>query len=188
VQLGEMDDKEKKNSSLLKGMLPEEMTLATALQLLSLPRNLGKNPESDADIMAQNGKYGPYIVSGKETRSLPEELSPLDMTLEQALELLSQPKPGRGRRAAKTSEPLKAFDDSPITGKPIKVLSGRFGDYITDGVTNVTLPKGTSLEELTFDGVLDMLAVKAAKGPAPKFKKTRTAKTPVKKAAKKTKK
>jgi DNA topoisomerase-1 len=190
IQLGEIDDKEKKNASLLKDMLPESITLDTALQLLSLPRNLGQHPELETDVFAQNGKYGPYISCGKETRSLPAGLSPLAINLEQALDLLSQPKQQRGRRgaAAKVQEPVKAFDVSPVTGNPVQLLSGRFGDYITDGTTNVTLPKSMTAEELTFEQALDMLADKAAKGPAPKRGKTaakKTVKKPAKKAAKK---
>ena len=182
IQLGEADDKEKKNASLLKDMLPESVTLDIALQLLSLPRNLGKHPDTDVDVFAQNGKYGPYLSCGKETRSLPADLSPLVVGLKQALELLSQPKPQRGRRggAGKVQEPLKAFGISPVTDNPVQLLSGRFGDYITDGATNVTLPKGLTAEELTFDRALEMLADKAAKGAVPKRKKA------VKKAAKKT--
>ncbi|MDR0521373.1 MAG: type I DNA topoisomerase [Planctomycetaceae bacterium] len=162
LQLGEADDKERKNASLLRGMEPADITLDLALRLLSLPRNLGKHPETGADVFAQNGKYGPYISSGKETRSLPADLSPLDVTLDQAAELLAQPKT-RGRKAAKAAEPVWVFGVSPVTGKEVQVLSGRFGDYITDGVTNLTLPKGTSAAELTFEEVLEMLFLKSGK-------------------------
>jgi DNA topoisomerase-1 len=187
IQLGEMDDKAKKNASLLKNMLPETVTLDIALQLLSLPRLLGKNPDTNIDITAQNGKYGPYLSCGTETRSLPADMSPLTVTLDQALELLSQPKQQRGRRgaAAKTQEPLKALGESPVTGNSIKLLSGRFGDYITDGVTNATLPKTISAEDLTLDRALELLADKAAKGPAPKRKKATTKKAAKKKVTKK---
>ncbi|MCL2710211.1 MAG: type I DNA topoisomerase [Planctomycetaceae bacterium] len=175
IQLGEADDKAKKNASLLKDMLPESITLDTALQLLSLPRNLGKHPDSGVDVFAQNGKYGPYISCGKDTRSLPATLSPIVINLGQALELLSQPKQQRGRRGATstTQEAIKTFEESPTTGNPIKLLSGRFGDYITDGTTNVTLPKGTTAEELTFDRALELITAKAAKGTAPKRKTTK---------------
>jgi len=181
IQLGETDDKERKNASLLKDMLPESVTLDVALQLLSLPRNLGQNSEAGADVFAQNGKFGPYISCGKDTRSLPVGVSPLTVSLEQALELLSQPKQQRGRRgaASKEQEPLKAFDVSPVTGNPIKLLSGRYGDYITDGVTNATLPKTLSAEDLTFDRALELLVDKASKGK-------KIVKKAVKKAAKKT--
>jgi len=189
IQLGEADDKEKKNASLLKDMLPESITLDTALQLLSLPRNLGKHPDTNIDVFAQNGKYGPYISCGTDTRSLPADLSPLAVNLGQALELLSQPKQARGRRgaASSTQAAIKTFEASPTTGNPIKLLSGRFGDYITDGTTNVTLPKGTTAEELTFDRALELLTDKAAKGTTPKRGKAtkKAAKKTVKKAAKK---
>jgi DNA topoisomerase-1 len=172
-------------------MLPETVTLDVALQLLSLPRNLGKNPESDIDVFAQNGKYGPYISCGTDTRSLPADLSPLEVDLDQALALLAQPKAQRGRRgaAAKTQEPLKAFGESPVTGNPVKLLSGRYGNYLTDGTTNATLPKGTAAEALTFERALELLADKAVKGPSNQSRSRtaakKTAKKAVKKAAKK---
>ena len=190
VQLGEQDDTKKKNTSLLKNMLPETVTLDMALQLLRLPRNLGKNPDTNIDVFAQNGKYGPYISSGTETRSLPADLSPLEVDLEQALTLLAQPKAQRGRRgaAAQTQEPLKAFGMSPVTGNPVKLLSGKYGNYITDGETNATLPKAMTAEELTFERALELLADKAAKGPVPKRKMVtrKAAKKTVRKAVKKT--
>jgi len=185
IQLGEADDKTKKNASLLKDMLPETVTLDVALQLLSLPRNLGKHPDTNIDVFAQNGKFGPYISCGTDTRSLPAELSPIAINLGQALELLAQPKQQRGRRGAATATQaaLKTFEASPTTGNPIKLLSGRFGDYITDGTTNVTLPKGTTAEDLTFDRAVELLTDKAAKGTTPKRKATK--KATVKKATKK---
>jgi DNA topoisomerase-1 len=101
------------------------------------------------------------------------------------LEILSQPKTRSARGTGKTNEPLKSFDNSPVTDKPIKVLAGRFGNYVTDGTTNVTIPKGVTVEELTFDRVVDMLAEKAAKGPAPKTRKKTAAKKTAKKTTKK---
>jgi DNA topoisomerase-1 len=188
IQLGAADDDDKRNASLLKGMTAETIDFETALKLLTLPRNLGKY--IGANIIVQNGKFGPYISCGKETRSLPNGFSPLDINFDEAVMLLSQPKV-RGKHAgtaATPKEPLKAFADSPVTGKPIRVLSGRFGNYITDGVTNVTVPKGMELEEITFDRATDMLAEKAARGPAPRAKsaaRRKAAGTPRKKAAKK---
>jgi DNA topoisomerase-1 len=180
VQRGNPDDEEKpQNASLLKGMNPSEIDLATALKLLTLPRNLGDHPQLNAPVMAYNGRFGPYVKCGEETRSLPAEISPLDVTLEQALHLLAQPKQrGRGGPSAKR-EPLKVFEASPITGEKVQLLDGRYGPYVTDGTTNASLPKGTPVEELTFNEALDLLAVRAAAGP-PKKKaaKKKAAKSP----------
>lgn len=187
VQRGFPDDENKQNAALLKGMSPESITLELAVKLLSLPRNLGMNPEKGEEVFARDGKFGPYITCGDETRSLPNEISPLEIELSQALELLSQPKVRTARGTSRNNEPLKLFDESPVTGKPIKLLSGRFGNYVTDGTTNVTIPKGFTIEELTFDRALDLLAEKAAKGPTAKRRFTKkTTKKTAKKAAKKT--
>jgi DNA topoisomerase-1 len=166
VQMGAADEDEKpKNASLLPGMKPEEVTFEVAVKLLTLPRTLGEHPQSKEPIVAFNGKFGPYIKSGEETRSLPKELSPLDVTLDQAVELLAQPKTRGGRGRAAPREPLKAFEASPITQQPVKVLAGRYGNYVTDGTTNATLPKGVLPEDLTFQQALDLLAERAARGP-----------------------
>ena len=212
IQRGSTDDDEKpQNAGLLKGMNPEEIDLETALKLLSLPRTLGvhppmppvKNkdgeekpdPRTDQEIQAFNGRYGPYVKCGTETRSLPAEISPLDVTFEKAVELLAQPKT-RGRGAKK--EPLKVFEKpSPVTEKQVQILDGRYGPYITDGTTNISVRKGMVVEEITYDEALGLLAEKAAAGPAPKKKKAAKKKaakkksttnkkaTPKKKAAKK---
>ncbi len=177
IQRGTMEDEEKpQNASLLKGMIPADIDLATALKLLTLPRNLGNNPTNNEPIMAFNGRFGPYVKSGEETRSLPADISPLDVTLEQAIHLLSQPKQhGRGRAAAKR-EPLKVFDASPVTNEKVQLLDGRYGPYVTDGETNASLPKGTAVEELTFQEALDLLAARAAAGPPKKKAKKKAAK------------
>jgi DNA topoisomerase-1 len=190
VQLGANDDEEKKNRSLLKGMVPEELTVETALALFSLPRNLGNHPESGDPIEANDGRYGPYIKCGTDTRSLPEGVSPLEVTLAEAVDLLKQPKT-RGRAAPK--EPIKLFDASPITGNPVKLLEGRFGPYVTDGTTNASLPKAVDPASFTFEAALDLLAERAARGPSVKKssrkKAAKAAKTadgePKKKATKK---
>jgi len=208
VQRGVMSDDEEEekpqNAGLLKGMEPEDVDFATALKLLSLPRDLGEHPETEKTkkdqaegndtlvgkiIEAHNGRYGPYIKCDKETRSLPADISPLEVTQQQAIEILAQPKT-RGRGAAK-KPPLKVFDPSPVTEKPVQILDGRFGPYVTDGSTNVSLRKGMIVEEITFDEAVSMLADKAAQGPSPKKKKAAKKKsakkkaTPKKKAAKK---
>lgn len=183
VQLGLADEGEKpKNAGLLKGMSVEDITLEVALKLLSLPRLVGEHPDSKEVIEAFNGRYGPYIKCGSETRSLPDDVSPLDVQLEQSLFLLSQPK-RRGRSAPK--EPIKTFESSPITEQPIRLLEGRYGPYVTDGETNASLPKGTETETVTFEQALQLLAERAAKGPSRKKKKTKKKATKKKSAKKK---
>ncbi|MGL4941979.1 MAG: type I DNA topoisomerase [Thermoguttaceae bacterium] len=169
VQRGTAGDGVKpQNASLLKGMTPEMVTLEVALALLSLPRLLGKTTSGD-DVFASNGPYGPYVKSGSDTRSLPEGVSPLEVTLEEAIHILAQPKT-HGRRTAggAAAPPVREFGESPVTGKSVRVMNGRFGMYITDGVTNVTLPRGSTPDELTQELALDMLAIKAAAGPSPR--------------------
>jgi DNA topoisomerase I len=187
VQCGTAEDDEKKNASLMRGMKPEDVTLEVALKLLSLPRTLGEHPQTHEPVVAQNGRYGPFIKCGNETRSLPDSLSPLEVTLEQALQLLAQPKGGRGRGASK--EPLKVFDASPVTGQPVRLLAGRYGPYVADGVTNASLPRGTAPEEVTFEYALSLLKARAERGPVERPTRRRaaakTAKAPAKKAVKK---
>jgi len=164
VQLGSADDEEKpKMASLLKEMVFDEVDLALALRLLSLPRSLGAHPESGAEIKALNGRYGPYITCDTETRSLPPDVSPLDVTLEQALALLAQPKL-RGKRSFGAA-PLKTLGPSPVTGKPVDLRSGRYGPYVADGVTNASLPKTSDPETITLEQALELLAARAAAGP-----------------------
>ncbi|MDZ4783977.1 MAG: type I DNA topoisomerase [Planctomycetia bacterium] len=168
VQRGDADDEDKpKNASLLKGMKPEDVDLATAIRLLSLPRTLGVHPESNEPIISQNGRFGPYIKCGTDTRSLPAGVSPIEVTLSEALELLAQPKAAR-RGFGAPKEPLRTLEASPITGEPIKLLEGRYGFYVTDGVTNASLPKENKPEELTLPQALDLLAIRAAAGPPAK--------------------
>ena len=193
VQLGSTDDDEKpKNASLLKGMVPDDVTIEVALKLLSLPRTLGNHPDTSESVVAHNGRFGPYIKCSDETRSLPAGKSPIEVTLQEALELLAQPKQNRRGRAT-PREPLKTFEDSPETGEPIKLLDGRYGPYVTDGSTNASIPKSTPIEDVDFELAVDLLAERAAKAPAKKKKKKKTGKkkvaktkkTPQKKAAKK---
>ena len=180
VQRGTPEDDEKpQNASLLKGMEPEEVDLETALKLLSpAPRRWASIPRTASRSMAHNGRFGPYVKCGDETRSLPDDVSPLDVTLEQALELLAQPKsaarrPRDSRSRSRSSTPRR----SP--SEPVQLLDGRYGPYVTDGETNASLPRTMSPDEVTFERALDLLAERAAKGPARK-------KTAKKKAAKKT--
>jgi DNA topoisomerase-1 len=164
VQLGAASDEEKpKFASVPRNLTPADVTLELALKLLALPRTLGNHPQTGEPVIATRGRFGPYVKSGTESRSLGEELSVLDITLEQALELLSQPRP-RGRGRAAPREPLKVFDASPVTRQPVKLLDGRYGPYVTDGETNASLPKGVAPDQLTFEAALDLLAERASAG------------------------
>lgn len=167
VQRGAGDEEEKpKNASLLPGMQPADVTFAVALDLLKLPRTLGEHPETHEPILSANGRYGPYIKHGSDFRSLPANISPVTVTLEEALAIFAQPKV-RGRRG-QAKEPLKTLEASPVTGQPIKVLEGRYGTYISDGVTNATLPKDLTPEQLTFPQAITLLEERAAMGPPKK--------------------
>ncbi|MBT2496528.1 type I DNA topoisomerase [Microbacterium sp. ISL-59] len=175
-----------RTASLFRSMSVDTIELDTALQLLSLPRVVGVDPESGDEITAQNGRFGPYLKKGTDSRSLESESQIFDVTLEQALEIYSQPKYGAGRRA---SSALAEFEADPVSGKPIRIRDGRFGAYVTDGETNVTIPRGQTVEDITFEIAVQMLADKRAKGPAPKrgaAKKAPAKKAPAKKPAAKT--
>ena len=151
------DEEKPQNASLLKGMQPEDVTIDVALKLLSLPRTLGQHPASGQPVVAYNGRYGPVreVRHARPARCRPG-LSPLDVTFEQAMELLAQPKTtGRGRGAVKR-EPLKVFEASPVTNNPVQLLAGRYGPYVTDGVTNASLPRGTAPEEVTLEYALNL--------------------------------
>jgi DNA topoisomerase-1 len=175
VQRGNPEDDEKpKNSSLLKGMRPEDVTLEIALRLLSLPRELGLHPQTNLPIVAYNGRFGPYVKSGEETRSLPADQSPIDVTLQQALDLLAQPKAAR-RGFGAPKEPLKVFDESPVTKQKIQLLEGRYGLYLNDGETNASLPKGVMADALTREEALELLAARAAMGPSKKASRRKKA-------------
>ena len=151
-----------RTASLFKSMDLAEIDLDTALMLLNLPRVVGTDPESGEEITAQNGRYGPYLKKGADTRSLPEEDQIFEIDLAGALDLYAQPKYG----ARRASSALKEFDADPESGKPIRVKDGRFGPYVTDGVTNATIPRGETVEEVDFDRAVQLLADKRAKGPA----------------------
>ncbi|UNK71743.1 type I DNA topoisomerase [Microbacterium sp. H1-D42] len=169
-----------RTGSLFRSMSVDTIDLDTALQLLSLPRVVGKDPESGEEITAQNGRFGPYLKKGTDSRSLESESQIFDITLEQALELYAQPKYG----ARKASSALAEFDADPVSGKPIRVRDGRFGAYVTDGETNVTIPRGQTPDDITFEIAVQMLADKRAKGPVKRgAKKAPAKKAPAKKAA-----
>ena len=165
-----------KTASLFKDMDLASIGLETALRLLSLPRVVGTDPESGEDITAQNGRYGPYLKKGTDSRSLTSENQLFDITLEEALAIYAQPKQ-RGRAAA---APLKELGADPASGKPVVVKDGRFGPYVTDGETNATLRKDDDPESITAERGFELLAEKRAKGPTTRKRTTR------KTAAKKT--
>ncbi|WP_158862576.1 type I DNA topoisomerase [Leifsonia sp. AG29] len=160
-----------RTASLFASMDTATIDLETALKLLDLPRTVGADPESGEEIQAQNGRYGPYLKKGTDTRSLPSEDDIFTIDLPGALELFAQPKYGN-RRA---SSALKEFDADPVSGKPVKVKDGRFGPYVTDGETNATIPRGETVDEVDFDRAVQLLADKRAKGPAKKTTTRRTA-------------
>jgi DNA topoisomerase-1 len=142
----------------------DTVDLETALRLLDLPRVVGIDPESGEEIQAQNGRYGPYLKKGADTRSLTSEDQIFDIDLTGAIELYAQPKYG----AKRASSALKEFEADPVSGKPIKVKDGRFGPYVTDGETNATIPRGETVDEVDFDRAVQLIADKRAKGPAKK--------------------
>ncbi|MQA61947.1 MAG: type I DNA topoisomerase [Actinophytocola sp.] len=155
-----------RTGSLLKSMSVETVTLEDALRLLSLPRIVGKDPESGDEITAQIGRYGPYLKKGTDSRSLESEQQIFDITLEDALKIYAEPK-RRGRQAS-AKPPLKELGNDPVSGKPMIVKDGRFGPYVTDGEYNASLRKSDSVEELDDGRAAELLAEKRAKGPAPK--------------------
>ncbi|GAB2925132.1 type I DNA topoisomerase [Streptomyces heilongjiangensis] len=169
-----------RTASLFKTMSLDTVTLDDALKLMSLPRVVGVDAEGQ-EITAQNGRYGPYLKKGTDSRSLQSEEQLFTITLEEALQIYSQPKQ-RGRAAAKP--PLKELGADPVSGKPVVVKDGRFGPYVTDGETNATLRSGDSVETITPERGFELLAEKRAKGPAKKTaKKAPAKKAPAKKAA-----
>jgi len=170
-----------RTGSLFKTMDLESITLDDALRLLSLPRVVGTDPASGEEITAQNGRYGPYLKKGTDSRSLGNEEELFTATLEDALKLYAEPK-RRGRQAAASAPSLKEMGNDPVSGKPMVVKDGRFGPYVTDGEYNASLRKSDSVETLTDERAAELLAEKRAKGPAPK-KTTRRA--PAKAGAKK---
>jgi DNA topoisomerase-1 len=186
LQLGLPDDEDKKTVSL-KGIPSDNLDLETAIKLVSLPKKLGEHPESHEPVLACHGPYGPYVQCGKERRSLPRNTLPWEANLEQALQLLAQPKRG-------SKQLIKMFAESPVTGQAVQLMEGRYGPYVSDGQTNASLPRDMSPDEVTLERALDLLAERAAKSPVKKkrgakkkaaAKKAPAKKPPAKKAAKK---
>ncbi len=172
-----------RTGSLFKSMSLDTVTLDDAVKLLSLPRVVGADPESGEEITAQNGRYGPYLKKGTDSRSLTTEDQLFSITLDEALKIYSQPKQ-RGRAAA--APPLKELGNDPVSGQPVVVKSGRFGEYVTDGEYNATLRKDDSVEAITIERAAELLAERRERGPAKKAGKKTAKKSGAKKSAKKT--
>jgi DNA topoisomerase-1 len=190
VQWGTADDPppghdKPKMASLFSTMTLERITIEDATQLLSLPRSLGADPADGQEVLAQNGRYGPYVSKGKESRSLANEEQLLTVTLDQALELLAQPRQFRGRGGAQPKPPLRELGTDPVSQRPVVAKEGRFGVYVTDGETNASLTRGDRIEAMTPERAYELLAIRretvAAQGGATARK--RPAKRPAKKAA-----
>jgi DNA topoisomerase-1 len=164
-----------RTASLLSTMNIETVGIDEALKLFTLPRVVGADPATGEEITAQNGRYGPYLKKGTDSRSLASEDAMFTVTLDEALALYAQPKT-RGRAAAAAAA-LREVGDDPATGKPMVIKDGRFGPYVTDGETNASLRKGDEVEALTIERAAELLADRRARGPAPK-RTTRKAAAP----------
>lgn len=172
-----------RTGSLFKSMTLDTVTLEQAVKLLDLPRIVGTDDDG-TEITAQNGRYGPYLKKGTDSRSLTSEDQIFDITLDQAKAIYAQPKQ-RGRGAA--TPPLKELGNDPVSGQPVIVKAGRFGEYVTDGEYNATLRKDDTVESITLERAAELLAERRERGPAKKAAKKGAKKAPAKKtAAKKT--
>ena len=181
VQLGDSSDNggKPRTASLFKSMSPETVTLEQALELLRLPRVVGTDPQSGEQILAANGRFGPYLKRGADTRSLGSEEQLLTVGVEEALALFAQPKTRRGRGQA--AEPLRELGTDPATGLPVVVREGRFGPYVTDGTTNASLRKGDEPTTVTIERAAELLAERRSAGPSTR-RRTTAKKAPAKKA------
>ncbi|MGQ0837190.1 type I DNA topoisomerase [Actinokineospora sp.] len=175
-----------RTGSLFKSMSLDTVTLDDALKLLSLPRVVGADPTSGEEITAQNGRYGPYLKKGTDSRSLTSEDQLFEIQLDEALKIYAEPKK-RGRQAAASAPPLRELGNDPVSGKPMVIKDGRFGPYVTDGETNGSLRKADNVETLTDERAAELLAEKRAKGPAPKRAAPVRRKAPAKKTPAKSK-
>jgi DNA topoisomerase-1 len=184
VQVGEITEggDKPRTASLFSSMDPATLTFEQALDLLRIPRTVGSDPETGEDVVAHNGRFGPYLKRGSDTRSLTSEDQLLSVTLDEARALFAQPKQRRGRASA---APLRELGTDPVTNLPVVVKDGRFGPYVTDGTTNASLRKGDSVEEIDMDRASEMLAERRAAGPPTRKKKAAKKTAPAKKAAKK---
>ena len=178
VQLGETPERVKgktpempRRASIPAGVSHAEITLAQALQLLSLPRELGFNPADGQAVLASRGRFGPYVKHGDEFRSLEESDDVFTITLERALELLAAPKASRRRTPMKTQ--LRAMGNRPDGGAEIKLMDGRYGPYVTDGTTNASLPKSADPAALTLEAAVELLKAREALGPSTRARRGR---------------
>ena len=170
-----------RTGSLFGSMDLQTVTLEDALKLLSLPRWVGVDPQSGEEITAQNGRYGPYLKRGTDSRSLASEDQIFDIALDEALKIYAEPK-RRGRQGAATP-PLRELGTDPASGKPMVIKDGRFGPYVTDGETNASLRKGDDVLTITDGRASELLADRRARGPVKKVaKKVVRKKAPEKKA------
>jgi DNA topoisomerase-1 len=160
-----------RTASLFKDMDLATLDLDTALQLLTLPRIVGKDPADGEEITAQNGRYGPYLKKGTDSRSIQTESQLFTITLQEALAIYAKPKE-RGRAAV---APLKELGDDPVSSRPMVVKEGRFGPYVTDGETNATLRKDDEPESITPERGAELLAEKRARGPVTRKRATKKA-------------
>ena len=167
VQVGTAEDtgkKKPKTASLLRSMTLDGIELADALKLLTLPRTVGTDPADGTPITAQNGRYGPYIQKGSDSRTLESEELMFTITLEECLAILAQPK-GRRRQAA-AQPPLRELGADPASGQPMVIKDGRWGPYVTDGQTNASLRTGDAVETLTPERAAELLQLRRERGPA----------------------
>jgi DNA topoisomerase-1 len=170
-----------RTGSLLRSMDLQTVTLEDALKLLSLPRVVGVDPDAGEEITAQNGRYGPYLKRGNDSRSLATEDQIFEVTLEEALKLYAEPK-RRGRQGA-AAPPLRELGNDPASGKPMVIKDGRFGPYVTDGETNASLRKGDDVLSITDARASELLADRRARGPVKRTAKKTAKKAPAKKTA-----
>jgi DNA topoisomerase-1 len=171
-----------RTGSLLRSMDLQTVTLEDALKLLSLPRVVGVGPDSSEEITAQNGRYGPYLKRGTDSRSLATEDQIFDITLDEALKIYAEPK-RRGRQGA-AAPPLRELGNDTASGKPMVIKDGRFGPYVTDGETNASLRKGDDVLSITDERAAELLADRRARGPVKRTAKKTARKKPATKAAK----
>ena len=169
-----------RTASLFSSMDPATLTFEQALELLRIPRVVGTDPETGEDVVAHNGRFGPYLKRGADTRSLSSEEQLLTVTLAEAQALFAQPKQRRGRAAA---APLRELGTDPTTNLPVVVKEGRFGPYVTDGTTNASLRKGDVVESIDIERASELLAERRAAGPSTRKKKAAKKAAPAKKKA-----